>query len=46
MVKCEHCEKEISKANYVRWHGDVCKKIDPETHFNRTKQIRNLNKKE
>jgi hypothetical protein len=22
---CEYCEKEISKGNYERWHGDQCK---------------------
>lgn len=24
-VICEFCEKEISKANYTRWHGNNCK---------------------
>jgi len=24
---CSHCNKEISYANYVRWHGDNCKMI-------------------
>ena len=22
---CEHCSKEISKGNYLRWHGNNCK---------------------
>lgn len=24
-VACEHCGKEASKGNYLRWHGDNCK---------------------
>ena len=24
-VECEHCKKNISKANYKRWHGTYCK---------------------
>ena len=23
---CEHCDKVICKGNYMRWHGDKCKK--------------------
>lgn len=23
--KCEHCGKEASVSNYIRWHGDKCK---------------------
>lgn len=26
--KCEHCSIEISRANYVRWHGPKCRSID------------------
>jgi hypothetical protein len=24
-VTCEHCNKQIDKGNYSRWHGDKCK---------------------
>jgi len=24
-IICEHCSKECSKQNYIRWHGDRCK---------------------
>ena len=23
-VKCEHCQKEMSKSNHTKWHGDKC----------------------
>ena len=26
LIICEHCNKIICKANYVRWHGNNCKK--------------------
>lgn len=25
-IQCEHCSKLSDKSNYVRWHGDNCKK--------------------
>jgi hypothetical protein len=25
VIVCEHCEKEASKGNYLRWHGDNCR---------------------
>lgn len=24
-IKCEHCNKEVDKGNFNRWHGDNCK---------------------
>lgn len=28
-VQCEHCDKTIDIAVYVRWHGDRCKSLKP-----------------
>jgi hypothetical protein len=25
VIACEHCGKEASKGNYLRWHGDKCR---------------------
>jgi hypothetical protein len=25
VIACEHCGKEASKGNYLRWHGDNCR---------------------
>jgi len=25
VIKCEHCGKEASKGNYIRWHGQNCR---------------------
>ena len=25
VIACEHCKKEASKGNYLRWHGDNCR---------------------
>lgn len=25
VIECEHCGKEASKGNYLRWHGDNCR---------------------
>ena len=25
--ECKHCGKVITKGNYIRWHGDNCKKL-------------------
>lgn len=24
-IQCEHCQKEMTKQNYKKWHGDKCK---------------------
>lgn len=29
-IKCIYCKKEVDKANYVRWHGEKCKKREIE----------------
>lgn len=26
IYECEHCSIKVTKGNYVRWHGDKCKK--------------------
>jgi hypothetical protein len=42
---CEHCGKIITIGNYSRWHGDKCKKINPELHYKNTRQVASINKK-
>ena len=34
---CEHCGKEVSELNYIKWHGDLCKQ-NPE--FEKFKDLR------
>jgi len=29
MTTCEHCEKEISLQNYSKYHGEMCKVVNP-----------------
>lgn len=41
---CKHCSKVVTSANYTRWHGDACVNVNPNLRYNRTDQIRNLNK--
>ena len=43
-IKCEHCGKLVSKANYARWHGKNCKMIDPKGHKSRSSQVTKLGK--
>lgn len=42
-IVCEHCNKTSSLGNYRRWHGDRCKIIDSEGHYERTRQVANIN---
>jgi hypothetical protein len=40
---CENCNKKISCGNYKRWHGPKCKTVDPKGHYERTRQVVNIN---
>jgi hypothetical protein len=40
---CENCNKKVSVGNYKRWHGPKCKTIDPKGHYERTRQVANIN---
>lgn len=42
-VACEHCNKEVSPGNYSRWHGDKCKEVDDDGHYDRTRQVATIN---
>lgn len=44
-IPCEHCNKNISLANYKKWHGDRCKMVDPIGHNKRSQQVTSINKK-
>lgn len=44
-LKCPHCNRVVSKANYARWHGDNCKSVDPDGHSIRVKQVASINTK-
>lgn len=41
---CEHCGAIISNGNFIRWHGDKCKTVDPDGHLIRTAQVASINK--
>lgn len=40
--QCPNCSKMISRSNYTRWHGDMCKTLNPEQHEKNIQQIKNL----
>lgn len=42
-IECEHCHKSSTLGNYKRWHGNRCKTIDLEGHYERTRQVANVN---
>lgn len=42
-IICEHCHKSITIGNYKRWHGNKCKLVDLEGHYERTRQIAGIN---
>lgn len=41
---CPHCQSIVSNGNLQRWHGNNCKKIDPDGHLLRTLQVASINK--
>jgi hypothetical protein len=43
-ITCENCGKTVNNGNYKRWHGNRCKLIDPEGHYERTRQVATINK--
>lgn len=39
LITCPHCKKTVSNGNFHRWHGDRCRLVDKEGHYERTRQI-------
>lgn len=42
---CPHCNKQTTKVNMIRWHGNNCKTIDPQGHYERSRKVSELYKR-